>query len=96
MGINTQIDEHNMQPKANTWLYYDGNSNICHICIINETVAIEMCVTLTWPLEWNKVKRKYANRKPIHDGDGNSIICPACHHLRDIHNKNVHDLELDL
>ena len=42
-----------------------------------------------WPLEWQKVKCKYTNRKPIDDflWFGNSNICPICHHLEDFQSK---------
>ena len=38
------------------------------------------------------VKRKYANRKQIHDlqFDDNNNIYPICHHFRDIRSGNVH------
>ena len=26
--------------------------------------------------------------------DGNSNVCPICHHFRDIYSRNVHDLDL--
>ena len=45
-----------------------------------------------------KVKCKYDNQKHVHDFlyDRNINICPLWHHLRDIRNQNVHDLDLDL
>ena len=48
--------------------------------------------------KWVKVKYKYANRRSIHDflSDGNSYIFPIYHHWPHIHNKNVHDFDLDL
>ena len=35
--------------------------------IICNIFAIVMCMILTWPLEWAKIKCKYASRKPMRD-----------------------------
>ena len=45
-------------------LLYDKNSNICSVTIY-ELITFEICTTFTWPLEWAKIKCKYANWKPI-------------------------------
>ena len=65
---------------------------------ICEKFAIEMCTTLTLPLEWINIKYKYANGKALCEFlfVGNSSVCPLCHHLRYISNRIVHDLDLDL
>ena len=44
---------------------YDGNGAICHICCMNEIIAINMR-DLDLSFEWAMVKRKYANRKPFY------------------------------
>ena len=50
------------------------------------------------PLDWAKVKCKYTNRKPLGDFPciGNSNICFICHHLRENHLENLHNLDFDL
>ena len=47
----------------------------------------------SWPLEWPKVKSKYANGKRTYDFmfDGNSNVCPVYHNFRDV--QHVHDLD---
>ena len=49
-------------------------------------------------LDWANVKCEYTNRKAT--GDflyiGTSNVCSICHSLRDIHDQNLHDLDLDL
>ena len=39
---------------------FDGNSNVCPLFPF-QISAVEMCMTLPRPLEWSKVKSKYAN-----------------------------------
>ena len=50
------------------------------------------------PLEWAKAKFNYANEKTVCDFRfvDNSSVCHICHHLRDIHSRDVHDLDVDL
>ena len=35
--------------------------------IVYEIFTVETCIVWPWPIEWIKVKYKYANRKPIFD-----------------------------
>ena len=55
-----------------------------------------MYATVTGRLERNKIKCKYANRKPIYDFlyDGKDIICPIWHYLRYIQSRNEHGIDL--
>ena len=55
-----------------------------------EIFAIEMCITLTRPLECAERKCRYANRKATHDFlfDDNSSVCSVSHHLRDTRKPN--------
>ena len=50
---------------------------------INKMFTIEKCVTLSWSLEWAKVKCKCDNQKLTYDFiyDGNSSVCTISPHL---------------
>ena len=65
---------------------------------ICEKLAIKMCMTLTLTFRMVKVKYKYANGKALCNFQfvGNSNACTICHHLREIGNRNVNDLDLNL
>ena len=55
-----------------------------------------MCMTLTLTF-LSKVKCKYANRKPTHDGNSNFYrICHIGYHFKDINCPNMRDLDLNL
>ena len=63
---------------------------------ISKRFAVNMYVIFNIPLEWVKVKCKYANRKHIH----NLLFCnsnfyPVCRHFHEIDRRNMHDLDLD-
>ena len=63
---------------------------------IPKMFIVEMRMTLTLTFEWDSAKCFYANRKPIHDLliDGNSNVYTIRHPFQDIHNRNLHDLDL--
>ena len=50
------------------------------------------------PSEWAKIRSKYAFQKPISDllFDGNCNFSSVCYRLRDICNRNMNDIILDL
>ena len=66
--------------------------------MISDILTVELYITLTLTFERAKAKCKYANGKAVCDliFVGSSNVCPVCHHLREIRNRNVHDLNLDL
>ena len=68
------------------------------IAICQHFRDIQLKCACAWPrpLQWAKIKCKYANWNTIIDVlfVGNSNVCPVCHNFRDIHNKNVHNFDL--
>ena len=66
--------------------------------VILHTCVIKICIILTLTFRiWVKDKLKYANCNSLCDFilDGNKNIDNICHSLRDIHCRNVPDLDLD-
>ena len=79
------------------WFSMIANVIVAPSVTIYKIFVIKIVRHWPWPLEWAKVKCKNANRKSTHDFlyDCNSNIGNINHHLRDVRNKNVHDLDLD-
>ena len=58
--------------------------------------TVEMCMTVTLTFRIGRKQCKYASEMVVCNFVfvGNSNVCPICHRLWDIINRNVHDLDL--